>query len=265
MSKSKFAASSGMSTSARLARAGSRATGVLSVLLVVAMLPVAVLFIVVWLAGWQLGFVRTGSMEPALPTGSLVVMSPVTADEVEAGMVIEFVDPRDENKHITHRVVRVQRDDSGNLSFVTKGDANSDRDTAEVPPENVRSKVRWHVGGLGLVLWQLQWPRALVFVLVPVMLIGLSTIFRLAAGAHEASPGAAVTAAASSGGKAPRWGPVACLACRVVIDEADRYCRVCGTRQIAAPAGSADRGPPADGSAGHQRHNERVLAGVGRR
>ena len=231
---SKASAATITPTVSRLARIGSGVTGALSVVLVVAMVPVAALFIVVWLAGWQLGFVRTGSMEPALPTGSLVVMSPITADEVEAGMVVQFVDPRDASRSVTHRVMRVHRDDDGNLSLVTKGDANSDRDTAEVPPENVRAKVRWHVGGLGLVLWQLQWPRALVFVLVPALLVGLGAIFRLAARPDE-RPGRRRVAAAS-GHPAPVRGPTPCPACRVVIDEADRYCRVCGARRRPPPA-----------------------------
>ena len=230
----------------RAARAGGGVTGVLAVLLALLMLPVALLFVVVWVSGWHLGFVRTGSMEPMLPTGSLVVLSPITADEVAAGMVIEFADPENPDIVITHRVVRVQRDDAGNLSFVTKGDANRERDTNEVPPENVRAKVRWHVGGVGRILWELRWPRSLVFVLVPLMLIAVGAIFRLAARGDPEDP--------AEGADADEL--AACTACRVTIGSADRYCRQCGVRQHrtgsvvggAMPLGIVEAAPGRSGS-----------------
>ena len=157
-------------------RHGSTITGGVAIIATIVMLPVALLFVIVWLAGWQLGFVQTGSMDPVLPTGSMIVSSPISADEAEVGMVMQFVDPRDNSRMITHRVIEVRRDDTGQLSFVTKGDANADRDTDEVPAENVRAEVRWHVKGLGSLLWAVRWPRSLGFTLVPLLLVGVGML-----------------------------------------------------------------------------------------
>ncbi len=204
-------------------RRGSTVTGGVALIATIVMLPVAMLFVIVWLAGWQLGFVRTGSMDPVLPPGSMIVSSPMSADEVEVGMVMQFVDPRDNGRMITHRVIEVNRDDAGQLSFVTKGDANVDRDTDEVPAENVRAEVRWHVKHLGSLLWAVRWPRSLGFTLVPLLLVGLGLLL----GRRDDAP---------TGDRARRAGsviesPAPCTGCHVVIDEVDRYCRRCGTRQ----------------------------------
>lgn len=200
-------------------RGGVSVTGTLAVLGTVVMLPLALTFLGVWLAGWHLGVVRTGSMEPALPTGSMIVASPITADEVEAGMIVEFVDPDDGDRIITHRVVEVQRDPGGSVQLVTKGDANREQDTAPVPAENVRAEVRWHITNLGSLMWALRWPRSLAFVLVPLVLVVGSAL-----------------ASRARGRSAPAVGePVPCAACASAVDAADRYCRSCGVRRRRVP------------------------------
>src|SRR5919206_2114030 len=55
----------------------------------------------------QLLTVASGSMQPALPLGSLVVVVPRDADAVRVGDVITFSPPGD-NRTVTHRVVDVQ-------------------------------------------------------------------------------------------------------------------------------------------------------------
>lgn len=227
---------------------GLSITGALAVIGTVVMLPMAVLFIAVWLAGWQLGVVRTGSMEPALPTGSMIVTSPITADEVETGMILEFVDPQNERRIITHRVIEVQRDAGGQVRFVTKGDANAERDTAEVPAENVRAKVRWHIRGLGSLMWKMRWPNSLVFVAAPLILVIASSALKRRKG--DASAGAVRAAGGTRVASPPGSEPVACGSCAVVIDSVDRYCRNCGTRRYQRPSRprrrTADASPEGD-------------------
>src|SRR5918911_3526019 len=71
----------------------------------------------------QLLTVASGSMQPALPLGSLVVVVPRDADAVRVGDVITFNPPGDDTRTVTHRVVEVLGtwDD---VSVHTRGDAN---------------------------------------------------------------------------------------------------------------------------------------------
>jgi signal peptidase I len=74
--------------------------------------------------------VLTGSMDPSLAKGSLVISTPAPADEVRAGDVITFYPPEGERRVVTHRVVSVMEDPAGTGQPVvtTKGDANATPD-----------------------------------------------------------------------------------------------------------------------------------------
>ena len=70
----------------------------------------------------QLLTVVSGSMQPTLPLGSLVVVVPRDADAVRVGDVITFSPPGDV-RTVTHRVVDVQGTGT-EVSLHTRGDAN---------------------------------------------------------------------------------------------------------------------------------------------
>jgi signal peptidase I len=71
----------------------------------------------------QLLTVVSGSMQPALPLGSLVVVVPRDADAVRVGDVITFSPPGYDTRTVTHRVVDVEG--TGNdVTVRTRGDAN---------------------------------------------------------------------------------------------------------------------------------------------
>lgn len=205
----------------RRTRNGSPILGLASTAFLLFAAPLAILIIVTWLAGWHFGIVRTGSMEPVLATGALIVASPITADDVEAGMIVEFADPVDRSRLITHRVVDVNRDaETGRTTFITRGDANAAVDTHPVPPENIRSEVRWQVPGLGALLWKLRWPYTLLFLAVPLGLVGLATLTRRDDDERRGSTGSAVD----------------CISCPASIETGFRYCPYCGIRQrLVAP------------------------------
>jgi len=85
--------------------------------------------------------VLTGSMEPAMPVGSVAFVNKTGAGAVEVGDVITF--ERQANGRqvlITHRVIEVVPDEIG-LAFRTQGDANSAPDEWVVPGELVVGEV----------------------------------------------------------------------------------------------------------------------------
>lgn len=75
--------------------------------------------------GYSMFRVISGSMEPELPVGSMIVVKRVEPEEVKVGDIITFfsTDPTLRGGVNTHRVVDI--DDSGmDILFMTKGDAN---------------------------------------------------------------------------------------------------------------------------------------------
>ena len=148
-------------------------TATLGVTALVVLLPLATFLVAVWLLGWQLQHVESGSMSPIYPVGSLLVTGEVAASDVEIGMPIVFVDPKEPGRLVTHRVVALEP--GADLAFLTRGDANATNDPLPVAARLVRGRVLWHVTLLGAVLDWLQWPRSFVLlVLLPgALLLGL--------------------------------------------------------------------------------------------
>lgn len=102
--------------------------------------------------GFSVLQVVTGSMEPEIPVGSVVLARKTNASELREGDVIAFYssDPQISGAVNTHRIVE-RVDEDGALSFVTKGDANPAADYYPVIPENVVGKVVFHSRILGLI------------------------------------------------------------------------------------------------------------------
>ena len=78
--------------------------------------------------------VLTGSMEPAIPIGGVVLIKPANPETIQVGDIICF--KFSESTLITHRVVNVTAD-----GFVTKGDANEDKDLKIVDSKQIVGRV----------------------------------------------------------------------------------------------------------------------------
>lgn len=84
------------------------------------------------LAGAESSYiVLSGSMEPALEPGDVVVVYSTAPQNVEPGDVITY--RRGGETPVTHRVTEVVTRDDGSLAFRTKGDANEEVDAEAVP------------------------------------------------------------------------------------------------------------------------------------
>lgn len=102
---------------------------------------------------WDSFVVRSGSMEPAISVGDVVLASPLGATESpEPGRVFVFENPAatDGDHLLVHRVV-----DRRQQQWVTKGDANGIADVAPVPRDAFRARARILVPLIGLpVVWR---------------------------------------------------------------------------------------------------------------
>jgi signal peptidase len=97
--------------------------------------------------GWSVNSVASGSMEPTLEKGSLIVTKPVDIKEIVVGDVILFSSPITSQMMITHRVIDVEYNSL--VSLHTQGDANLNPDPYRVPGQNVIGKVVLHIPSIG--------------------------------------------------------------------------------------------------------------------
>jgi len=128
---------------------------------------------------YQALVVRSGSMSPTIPTGSVVFYHRVSADQVKVGQVIVFNRPGDASERVTHRVFKISNGPTGRY-FVTKGDANGAPDDWQVPAVGKGWVASFHVPVVGYVLADLQSTTArLLLLLIPALLLGLITIYEI--------------------------------------------------------------------------------------
>ena len=128
-----------------------RLTPALSILCWFYLSVVAFLFawvVVVWtVVGWKPMVVTTGSMQPAINPGDIVLSAPPEPDvRLDVGTVITFEDPGRPGELITHRIEEVNPDGT----YSTRGDANSSADSYVIEPEELTGVGRLLVPAVGL-------------------------------------------------------------------------------------------------------------------
>lgn len=122
--------------------------------------------------------VQSGSMEPAIPTGSIVFVKDVPAESIEEGDVITYADSRGVAP-TTHRVIqKFQAGDS--VRFQTKGDANENPDPEPVYRDEIVGVVIFSVPYIGYVS-AFASTRAgwIVFIAIPCSLLIASELWSL--------------------------------------------------------------------------------------
>jgi len=121
--------------------------------------------------GWRGEVVISGSMEPAIQTGSVVIVHPIVPDTIQKGDIIMYYSP-DRTSLITHRVVDVKSEPT--LRFITRGDANNNSDINPVVPGQIVGIVAFTIPYLGFLTQFIKTPLGFtLFFLVPaVILIG---------------------------------------------------------------------------------------------
>ena len=95
--------------------------------------------------GYEVYNVVSGSMEPAIPVGSVIYVETLRPEEVAEGDVIAF---HGGDSVIAHRVVKNR---VGEGEFITKGDANAENDMNPVGYQELIGRVCLHypvAGGL---------------------------------------------------------------------------------------------------------------------
>ena len=141
----------------------------------------ALLMVIPTLLGFERYVIVSGSMEPTIPTGSVVYDEVVPLEEIEVGDIITFVPPPeyDIEDPVTHRVVQITHveatgDQPAQLVFRTKGDNNPDLDPWRMVLDGPKqARVVHHIPYVGYVYMALQvrWVQVLVIVIPAILLI----------------------------------------------------------------------------------------------
>lgn len=123
------------------------------------------------IGGYAPLIVLTGSMEPEIMGGDLIIVKQIEEGDVRVGDVIAFFDPSGNGTSIvTHRVIEIV--DGEALSFRTQGDANNTADRLPVPAKDLVGVYHSRVPGMGRVAMFMQTTAGLILcVFVPLLLL----------------------------------------------------------------------------------------------
>jgi signal peptidase I len=128
---------------------------------------------------YQALVVRSGSMAPTIPTGSIVFYRKIDAAKVKVGDIIVFSRPGDPSEKVTHRVFSVGSGATGKY-FTTKGDANGAPDDWQIPAVGTGWVSFFHVPYIGYALVDLQSTIGrLLLLVIPALALGLITLYEI--------------------------------------------------------------------------------------
>ncbi len=128
---------------------------------------------------YQALVVRSGSMSPTIPTGSIVFYRKIAAEKVKVGDVIVFTKPGDNTEKVTHRVVQIGTGPTGKY-FMTKGDANGAVDGWHVPAVGTGWVAAFHIPTIGYILVGLESTLArLLLLIIPAAALGAITLYEI--------------------------------------------------------------------------------------
>lgn len=123
---------------------------------------------------YQVKVVLSGSMEPAIHTGSVIVIKPETTYGV--GDIITFGADTKIQVPVTHRIIEVAGSDRL-PRYLTKGDANDDPDNGTVRSGEIIGRVWFSLPYVGYVLEFTKTPLGFwSLIIIPMTLIALLEI-----------------------------------------------------------------------------------------
>jgi len=119
--------------------------------------------------------VQSGSMAPAIKTGSLVMVKPLPSTgsgqaDYKIGDVITFGPVTKTKAPTSHRIQDIKVNE-GNIVYITKGDANNAPDAREVQKKEVLGKVEFSIPYLGYVVNFAKQPMGFALLIIAPALV----------------------------------------------------------------------------------------------
>ena len=123
--------------------------------------------------------VMSGSMEPSIHTGDVIVDAKMPAIDARIGDVITFRDPANRHRLKTHRVYRLKIE-HGTVHFTTKGDANNSVEEWDIPASGQVGRAEYRLWKLGYVShWITSRFGRLALLVLPALLLGMFELRRI--------------------------------------------------------------------------------------
>lgn len=114
--------------------------------------------------GVKLYTVQSGSMEPAIHVGSMIVSKP--QKEYLKNDIITFYLPENNSKEtVTHRIHDIKTE-NGESIYVTKGDANNTPDTGVIKKSNILGKLLFSIPFIGYIIAYSRTQTGLVILII---------------------------------------------------------------------------------------------------
>lgn len=172
-------------------KGGHKALTIIGVVLCIILIPILVINVTLIIrsytnadevpniGGYSPLIVLSGSMEPEIKSGDIIICKQIDSNQVKVNDVIAFFDPdSNSNSVLTHRVVELV-EENGSLYFRTKGDANNTEDRTLVPADNLVGIYQFAVPKAGDIAMFMQTPTGLIIcVVVPLALLIGYDLFR---------------------------------------------------------------------------------------
>ena len=126
------------------------ASGYVALTLALALLASLLTVAATNLLGYNNYVIYSGSMEPTVKVGSLLLTRSVDVEDLQVGDVITYRSPGNHTT-LTHRIVSIRQQD-GERVFKTKGDASLEPDPREIILRGQVSKMAFDIPYLGYVV-----------------------------------------------------------------------------------------------------------------
>lgn len=121
--------------------------------------------------------VQSGSIEPAIMTGDLIVTRIAATATAEVGDVVMFEDPTREGELVSHRATRITPGEK-RFAFVTKGDANTGVERWRIRADGTLGVVKARIPKVGYALAWSTIPQIRIGMLFTACLILLVVALR---------------------------------------------------------------------------------------
>ncbi len=143
------------------------------VISIVSYMLVVSVFLVILVGGFKPFVIASGSMEPSINMGDVVLMSYDSIRNVHVGDIIAYAIS---NRIVVHRVVEVYNE-SGEIYLKTKGDANSGADPGLVTEKMFLGKISYTIPRIGLMVLGFQYVMVNYPFLLPAIIIGVFLLY----------------------------------------------------------------------------------------
>lgn len=127
------------------------------------------------LGGYRSYLVQSGSMEPAIMTGDVIIIQ--SKGTYFINDVVTFQSSA--NRLVTHRIVAVEKEGQQN-KYSTKGDANRSGDEDIISDSQIIGKVYFVIPRLGYLVAFIKSPRGLILLLIiPALVLILDELLKI--------------------------------------------------------------------------------------